>query len=173
MNQLTKIAKLFVFLFAIFGVIWFGSYIARLSVFYQLFQEEDFLLKEYVTDNNLSGILQTINTTLIINTIFFLGMILSFIGFVLTAKLNMRNNGWLFISSVLIFLTAPFEIYLILIDYKIISIILTETFNAKEVLALVIKRFTILSSFPIVEIFAYAAVLYLFIFQPFKISKKS
>jgi len=59
-----------------------------------------------------------------------------------------------------------------LIDYKIIMVVLNEGFNPQDVLNLVIKRFTILSSFPIVEILSYFAIIYLFLFQPLSGTRK-
>ena len=172
MNSLTKTAKFFLYVFVASGTLWLGSYITRLSAFYQLFQATEFTLKEFVNDQNISGIFQTLIATVSINLIFYLLMILSFILFIITSKLNLKQNGWLFISAVLIFLSAPFEFYLILIDYKIIMLVLSEIFDPKEVLNLVIKRFTVLSSFPIVEILSYLAIIYLFLFQPLSGTRK-
>jgi hypothetical protein len=172
MNSLTKTAKFFLYVFVASGAIWLGSYITRLSAFYQLFQATEFTLKEFVNNQNIAGIFQTLIATVSINLIFYLLMIVAFILFVITSKLNLKHNGWLFISLVLILLTAPFEFYLMLIDYKIIMIVLNEGFNPQDVLNLVIKRFTILSSFPIVEILSYFAIIYLFLFQPLSGTRK-
>jgi hypothetical protein len=172
MNSLTKTAKFLLYVFVASGAIWLGSYIARLSAFYQLFQATEFTLKEFVNNQNIAGIFQTLIATVSINLIFYLLMIVAFILFVITSKLNLKHNGWLFISLVLILLTAPFEFYLMLIDYKIIMIVLNEGFNPQDVLNLVIKRFTILSSFPIVEILSYFAIIYLFLFQPLSGTRK-
>jgi hypothetical protein len=166
MNKLTKTAKFFLYVFVATGAIWLGSYITRLSAFYQLFQATEFTLKEFVNDQNIGGIFQTLIATISINLIFYFLMIVSFILFIIISRLNLKQNGWLFISAVLIFLTAPFEFYLMLIDYKIVMLVLNKVFNPNDVLNLVIKRFTILSSFPIVEILSYFAIIYLFLFQP-------
>jgi len=172
MNKLTKTAKFFLYVFVASGAIWLGSYITRLSAFYQLFQAAEFTLKEFVNDQNIAGIFQTLIAAVSINIIFYLLMIVSFIFFVITSKLNLKQNGWLFISVVLILLTAPFEVYLMLIDYTIVMLVLNEGFNPQEVLNLVIKRFTVLSSFPLVEILSYLAIIYLFLFQPLSGTRK-
>lgn len=172
MNKLNNPSKLFLFLFVASGAIWLGSYITRLSLFYQLFQATELTLKEFVTGQNISGIFQTLIAAISINLIFYLLMIASFIIFVLTAKLSLKQNGWLFISVVLILITAPFELYLMLIDYNIVSQIFSGNFDPKLILTLVVKRFTILSSFPIVEILSYFAVIYLFLFQPLSGTRK-
>ena len=168
MNKLSKISKISLFLFVVSGAIWLGSYITRLSLFYQIFQPAEFVLKDFINDQNLSGIFQTLIAAVTINIIFYIVMIVTFILFILTSKLNLKQNGWLFISTVLIFISLPFELYLMFIDYKLVIMVFNGNFNSQEVLKLVIKRFTVLSSFPIVEILSYFAVIYLFLFQPLK-----
>ncbi len=166
MNKLNKISKIFLFIFAASGTIWLGSYISRLSLFYQLFKGAEFQLKEFVTDQNLGGIFQTLIAVVSINMLFYLIMLIMFILFLITCRLNLRQNGWLFISMILIFLTAPFEIYLMVIDYEIVTKVFSGNFDQNLILELVIKRFKVLSSFPIVEIFCYLSVIFLFIYQP-------
>jgi hypothetical protein len=168
MNKLSKIAKIFLFLFVASGAIWLGSYITRLSLFYQIFQPSEFVLKEFVTNQNIAGIFQTLIAGVSINLIFYIVMIISFVLFLFTSKLNLKLNGWLFISTVLIFVSLPFELYLMLIDYKLVMMVLNDNIDSQEVLNLVVKRFAVLSSFPIVEILSYFAVIYLFLFQPLK-----
>jgi len=168
MNKLSKISKIFLFLFVVSGAIWLGSYITRLSLFYQIFQPEEFALKEFVSDQNIAGIFQTLIAAVSINLIFYLVMIIAFVLFLITSKLSLKLNGWLFISTVLIFISLPFELYLMLIDYKLVMMVFNGNFDSKEILNLVVKRFTVLSSFPIVEILSYFAVIYLFLFQPLK-----
>ncbi len=168
MNDLSKISKTFLFLFCVSGTIWLGSYITRLSLFYQLFQPDELILKKFATDQNLPGIFQTLIAAISINFIFYSVMIVTFVVFLITSKLNLKLNGWLFISLILVFVTLPLELYLMLIDYKIVIRVYFGTFDQKEILNLVIKRFTVLSSFPIVEILSYITIIYLFLFQPLK-----
>ena len=172
MDKLNKISKTFLFLFAVTGIIWLGSYITRLSLFYQLFQSGELVLKNFVTDQNLDGILIILITAVSINMIFYVSMIITFIIFLILSKISLKLNGWLFISTLLIFLTFPFELYLMHIDYEIVMTVWKNSFDSKEVLKLVVERFTILSSFPIVEILSYIAIIYLFLFQPLKAIKR-
>lgn len=169
MEKINKISKLFLILFIIAEIIWLGSYITRLTLFYQLFETSgDYVLKNQFNEQNLKEILQILISAVTINVIFYSIMIFSFILFISTSKLSLKQNGWLFISTILILLTLPFEFYLILIDYQMIQLVYSSNFNTSSMLALVVKRFSILSSFPIVEILSYFAVNYLFLFKPLK-----
>lgn len=166
MDKLNKISKSLLYLFVVSGTIWLGSYVTRLSLFYNLFRSDELVLKEYVNNQNISGIFTTLIAAVSINMIFYLIMILSFVFFFVTAKLNLKLNGWLFISVILILVCLPFELYLMSIDYKFVMMVWKGSFNSQEALQLVLKRFTIISSFSVVEILSYLAVIYLFLFQP-------
>lgn len=171
MNDLNKASKVSLFIFVVSGIIWLGSYITRLSMLYQLFQPNTLVLKDSIKINELNSLFQIIGTAIGLSIGSYIIMILAFSLFLFLSKIKFKSNGWLFISAVLIFLTMPFEIYLMSIDYKIIIIMTQESFAPDSVLALVVKRFNILSSFPIIEILSYIAVIYLFIFQPLKNTK--
>ena len=94
--------------------------------------------------------------------------IVSFLLFLVSSGISLKQNGWLFISAVIIFVTMPFEIYLMSIDYKIFTIVDTGVFNAGPILSMYVKRLNVLGSFTIVEILSYFSVIYFVIFQPLK-----
>ncbi len=154
------------FITCLSGSLWLGSYMTRLFVTYRLFEDTDFILKPYYHSGNLSEVLLTLlpafTSTLILYIIFFI----FFIFFLIFSKLNFKQNGWLFIITLLVFVTFPFEAYLMNIDYKIVSLVNKESFNPTEVIELIIERFKVFSSFPVIEIFCYFAIIFLLIFKP-------
>ena len=145
-----------------------GGYFFRLVIFYQLFEEKEFALRAFISSQNLPGILMILRAAVALTLILFPLFILFFISFLFSSKLNLKQNGWLFIITMIILITLPFEIYLMTIDYNIVVKINYNSFDTNEVLNLVIKRFKALSSFPLVELMSYFAVIYLMIFQPLK-----
>lgn len=148
-----------------------GGYLLRLVVFYQLFEAEEFVLRSFLNIENLPGIFMILRSAVAMTLILFPLFILSYISFLFSSKINLKQNGWLFIITILIFITLPFEIYLMTIDYDIVFKINYSNFRTDDVLNLVIKRFKVLSSFPIIELICYFSVIYLMIFQPLKIKK--
>ncbi|MGE5859649.1 MAG: hypothetical protein ACM34J_03805, partial [Ignavibacteria bacterium] len=151
--------------------LWMGGYLLRLVVFYQLFKAEEFVLSSFLNIENLPGIFMILRSAVAMTLILFPLFILSYISFLFSSKINLKQNGWLFIITILIFITLPFEIYLMTIDYDIVFKINYSSFRTDDVLNLVIKRFKVLSSFPIIELICYFSVIYLMIFQPLKIKK--
>jgi hypothetical protein len=162
-NILTRIVLYVSFLA---GVIWTGSYLLRMFLFYQLFTVRNFELKEYIHRADLSSIfyilLPAVSTTFISYIIF----LIFFILFFFLAKIKLREEGWFFMISLIIFITAPFEIYLMTIDAEILSGIYFNTYSSAEILNFVIKRFKVLSSFPVIELLGAFTIFYLVLFKP-------
>lgn len=173
LKELKLFSKIVLYICILSGVLWLGSYAARLTLIYQLFQGNDFTLKSVFDNQNLPGIFITINSVAILNAILFAIFIISFLMFLIFSHVKLKDNGWLLISSIIIILTIPFEIFLMSIDYKIFSIIQSGNVNTKLILDYTISRFKILGSFPIIEILCYFSIIYLILFKPLTLVKKS
>ena len=111
----------------------------------------------------------SINATFILYIIF----IISFTVFVILTNIKLKKNGWLFIISAIIYITFPFEIYLMVkIDYKLIMAFSAGINDANSFLSLMIDRFKVLGSFPIILIWCYITIPYFLLFRPFTIREK-
>ena len=167
MNAKNLLSKVFAFLAVLSGSIWLGAYIERMFIYYQLF-DIDMNVMPYLNQQNLNGILVTIIPAVYITFILYIFFIVAFTIFLLSAELSLRENGWLFIIAVVIYLTLPFEVYLLTIDYKIISAVnFEDAINAKYVVSLFKDRFTNLGSFPIIISLSYCSLIYFLLFKPF------
>lgn len=172
MKKLNPISKIFLLLSVISGILWIGSYTMRLVLVYQIFEGINFTLRQYINTQNLNGIFIILNSSILMTDILYAAFIISSILFVITSKLSLKLNGWLFIIILIILITLPLEAYLISIDYKIYSLVSPNSvFNNSDVLKLYIKRLKIFSSFPVIELLSYVAIIFLAIFKPLQ-SKK-
>jgi hypothetical protein len=165
-------SKIFLFLSLLFGSIWFGSYLTRMLVTYQLFLPVDFTFKAYVNDANLGGILTTMNPAVFTTLVSYLCFLVSLILFLVIARPELKKNGWLFLSVLIVFVTAPFELYLLTIDYKIVVQVNSGNFSNSEIIALIIERFKVLGSFPAVHFFSYIAAVFFIAFKPLTMKQK-
>ena len=166
MDNLSKTSKIFLLLTTLSGSLWMGAYFARLIVFYQLFDPRELILRPIFNEQNLHAVLIELNPLIILTLVLYLVFIITYFIFITISKISLKENGWLFIITVIIFITLPFELYLISFDYKIISSILTGNFNSMEIIQLIIKRFKVLSSFPVIELFCYFSIIYFVLFKP-------
>jgi hypothetical protein len=167
MNEQTLVNKIFAFLTVLSGTIWLGSYAERMIISYQLF-DIDLNIMPFVNKQNLSEILITITPAVYITFILYIFFIFAFTIFLFSSKIVLRENGWLFIIAVIIYLTLPFEVYLLTIDYKIISAqYFSDVIDAGYVISLFKDRFKSLSSFPIIICLSYCSLIYFLLFKPF------
>jgi len=168
MESINKFSKVFLYLCFVSGILWLGSYVARLTIAYQLFQGNYFNIQPYINNTNLSGILTALNGGILLELSLYILFIITFLVFLISSKISLKRNGWLFIITLIIFVTFPFEAYLITIDYKILTAAYSSGFNPNYVLNLYIERFKVLGSFPIIEVLCYFAIIFFALFQPFK-----
>jgi hypothetical protein len=166
MNTLNKISKIFAFLAVITCSLWIGAYLSRLFLSYQLFEAQDLSLKPYITSANLAGILITLLPSVTTTFVLYICFIFSFMLFVVVSRIKLRNNGWLFIITIIILITLPFEIYLMTLDYTIIFQLNSGVYNPSEIINLFVRRIKVLGSFPLIEIFCYLSFYYFLLFRP-------
>jgi len=171
MQNLNKISKIFLYLCSLSGILWLGGYLSRILLTYQLFEPRDFILKGYVNDQNLGGIFYTLNSSVTFTLIFYLIFLVSFILFIFTSRIKLKEEGWLFVILLIVIITAPFELYLMTMDFQIATKVFYSAFIPRDILAIYIKRMKLLSSFPLIEIFSYGAIIFLAIFKPLRMKK--
>ncbi|MDX9924763.1 MAG: hypothetical protein RBS48_08360, partial [Ignavibacteriaceae bacterium] len=155
MEKLSKVNKVLFYFTVLFFVIWLGGYISRQLVVYQLFNANDLTLKSIFDAFNLVPTLYVISPILTINMVTYISFLAFFILFLLASKINLRREGWLFISLMIVIITAPFEIFLLTYDYSVIAGVLTENFDSFKLAGILKERIVVLSSFSLVEIFCY------------------
>lgn len=163
---------LFYFFFASISI-WIGSTLVKTFVFYNMFQPEQNLpLKTYLMiDKSLNievikGILFTIYPITLITFASFISACLFLILTLVIERPSLKEQGWLFITCVLVFLLSPFEIYLMNFDYKLLQLIPQVNYDANIAIELIRNRLSKLNTFPMVELFSFIGILYFLIFQP-------
>jgi hypothetical protein len=73
----------------------------------------------------------------------------------------------------IIYLTLPFEILLLMIDYKLIVLFINEQFASEDILKLITERITLLSSFPIILLLSYLSIPFFLVVKPFTIKSQN
>lgn len=171
MEKLTYISKTILFITLIFFVFWLGGYIARHLVIYQFFEPENLELKQLFQNSSLNVNLYLILPLLVFNIISYIIFLITFILFLFVSKINLKNEGWLLITTLIIFITAPFEIYLLIKDYEISKSIYHNLTDAITIINSIRNRITLLNGFSLIEIFSYCAIVFLLVFKPLRKSK--
>ena len=173
MRKSNILTNIFSYLSLVSGIIWFGSYVARLLVTYQLFEPEDLTLKNYINASTLPVVIQTIHPLVNLTFFSYLIFVTFFTIFLILSSLKFKQNGWMFIISMIVYLTLPFEAILLVIDYKLIVLFLSSNFSSGDIIKLLIERITTLNSFPIIMFFSYLAIPYFLLFKPFTLNSNN
>ena len=169
MKNQNLLTKIFALIAMLSGAIWLGAYAVRMMVSYQLF-DIDMNLMGFVNDNNLEGILIAISPAINTTFILYITFIIAFTLFLFTSVLKFKENGWLFIITIVVYVTLPFEVYLMITDVSIIKELnYSEVINSQYAVSLIRERFITLSSFPIIIFLSYCSIIYFLIFKPFKL----
>lgn len=166
MKNQSFFTKLFASISLTAAAVWIGSYLVKIFLIYNLFQPEDLALKERYLHGDLNNVLFTLLPAFTTAFTAYVIFIFAFIVFLSLSKHSLKQNGWLFISVLIVIITFPFEMYLMLTDYKIINLLLLESFNTDAILQLIRDRITTLSSFPVIALLSYISILFLIIFKP-------
>lgn len=169
MKKLSNLSKIFLFLAVLCAVIWVGSTLTRQLITYQLFDGPELNFKSYVTEQNLHGIYETILPAITTTFISYCGFIISFVLFLVTSKINLKQFGWLFIIMTIVFILMPFEIYLMTIDFKMITLLNSGRFDTNMITYLILSRFKDLGSVTIIEVLCYLAFVYFILFKPLQV----
>lgn len=173
MKKANIISSIFGSIALVSGCIWFGAYIARLITTYQMFEPTELTLKNFVTQSNLPAIIQTIFPLVNLTFFTYLIFLLCFTVYLFTVNMKLKENGWLFIISMIIYLTLPLEAVLLMVDYKLIVLFFSESYPSEVILELMIERVSILSSFPIILLLSYLSIPFFLIFKPFSMKQKN
>ena len=166
MKNVSTVSRIFAILSLISTSIWVGSYLSRLFIVYQFFEGPDLIVKNYINENNIDGILFSVLPAILVHFVSFITMMITTILFYFTSRLSLRFNGWLFIILIAILILLPFEIYLMSIDYNVILALNSEAFDSTQVITMLRDRITDLSSFSIVALLTYLSFYYFIVFQP-------
>lgn len=78
MKELSTLSKVFAVIALASISVWIGAYLTRQFLVYQIFEGPDLILKNYLNENNLSGVLTELLPSILIHFITFIIFIVSF-----------------------------------------------------------------------------------------------
>lgn len=163
--------KFVLFLLTLSAVFWIGGTIYRAIIAYTLFEPFSLITKSELTYETLRQTLVLIGT---LNVYYLVSYPLTLIFFVLFLKfsqVNLRNEGWLFMTAMIIGLFFPVEVYLSYLDINFTFMVLFSDFNTNQALSILIQRISALGGLPAIGFLCYLTIFWLIIFKPLR--KKS
>lgn len=169
MPKLKPSYKIFIFLTAVSAAIWLGSYISRFSTFYNIFAGPELDIRADLNPEAIRGLFFGLLSPLSTSIFSYFAFLIFFYLSVIFSGMNIKRHGWLFISLVMVTLTAPFEIFLIWkYDIDMLFQIFSTEFKALDLVGFYIDRIKMFSFMPFVMVLTIITLFGLFIFRPFE-----
>lgn len=168
MVKLNLVSRIFLFIAILFFSLFLGGYVARQMIIYQLFEPNGMDFKSIYNKQNLVAVYATIMPVLVFNLVTYSTFLISFLVFIVTSRIKIKYEGWLFAIIIIVVITAPFEIYLSSIDLRIVSMIMSNAAPITAISELIKERMIVLNSFPMIEVFSFAAIIFLYLFKPLR-----
>lgn len=167
MENLNKISKSILAVTILSFTIFIGSYLTKLALINQFFDAETMELKSIFANNDLSLTIQSLLPAFSVALLSYLVFLVCFILFLVVSKPKLRNYGWLFIITLILVITTPFEIYLIFkYDWTIVNTLFKPNFDTNFIINLLKNRITGLGPFPLVLLFSNFLIIFLATFKP-------
>ena len=173
MKMNKKFTSIYGYLAMTSGILWLGAYLSKILITYRMFEEREPVIKNIINDSNLSVLMEMILPVFTLASISYIIMIISFTLYLTFSSIKLKENGWLFIIAVIIYITLPFEILLLVEDYNLIILILNQNFGYRDIINLLTDGLMKLGSFPIILIISYISIPYFLVFKPFTLIKNN
>ncbi|AFN75739.1 hypothetical protein MROS_2509 [Melioribacter roseus P3M-2] len=158
-------AKIFPLLAALFYLSWMCGILSDLLISFQLFEPKGLVLKEIFAQTDLTAGLLLFAPAITLKLISYPLLLISIVFYLIFIKPQLKKEGWLLIILLLIIITAPFNIYLLFKDYRLLMEIINLR-PAAETIALIRERFIVLDGFPLINLFVYLGMLFIAIIKP-------
>lgn len=165
---MSKHIRIINYLFIGIVALYAGSVLSYILSIYAFFDPGEITLNAIFLNTNLSGMLYLVGVIKNITLFLCLSALLFFIVLLLISKLKFRDNGWLFISTLLMIFIALFELYSFLeYDYELIKILFVDNIESLSNVDLIKNKISSLSSLIPIHFFAIITIFYMFIIKPF------
>lgn len=173
----SNFTKFLIVVFTFSVIVWLGGSVLRAVIAYSLFVPATELeLKPDQSDELRMNTIKIYSDTAIYTTVSFALVFILSIFFIIYYRKHLKVYGWLFMAFVLFFIASPIEIYLTLLDIKLMIYVnysQTIAFTDPEVAEFFLNRlknFNVLS--PLAYLSFFTAIIFL-IYRPLDKSRKN
>ncbi|MEO6694221.1 MAG: hypothetical protein ABIY50_08135 [Ignavibacteria bacterium] len=150
------------------AVFWLGAINVRFFIGNQLLNYDEFNFRTSIPLDEETQIFKMISDASLLVMIFYAFVLVSAIVFIRSCKINMRENPWLLMSTMLFFVFVPVELYTSYIDYKFIILFNQRPANHDQLLKYFGERIGFLRGVPWIAVMSYYTIIWLAVFKPLK-----
>ncbi|MEP7146192.1 MAG: hypothetical protein ABI792_04195 [bacterium] len=166
--NLSKTAKISLFILTISAIFWLGAINVRFFIGNQLLNYDEFNFRTSIPPDEENQIFKMISDSSLIIMLAYPIVLISAIVFLRTSRINLRENPWLLMCAILFFAFVPVELYTTYIDLKFIILFNKRPANHDKLLELFGERIGFLRGVPWIGVMCYYTIIWLAVFRPLK-----
>jgi len=163
---LSKTAKFWLFLLIVSAIFWLGGINVRAIIGNDLLNYDEFSFRTGIPPDEENWIFRLLSFSSILIMISYAFVLTSVIGFLKSSKLNIKENAWLLMCSILFFAFVPVEIYTYYLDIKFYLLYLKNPPNHDGLLKLFGERIGFLKGVPYIAVLSYYTIIFIAVFRP-------
>lgn len=164
--MLSKTAKFWLFLLIVSAIFWLGGINVRAIIGNDLLNYDEFSFRTGIPPDEENWIFRLLSFSSILIMISYAVVLTSVIGFLKSSKLNIRENAWLLMCSILFFAFVPVEIYTYYLDIKFYLLYLQNPPNHDGLLKIFGERIGFLKGVPYIAVLSYYTIIFIAVFRP-------
>jgi hypothetical protein len=147
-------------------IFWLGGINVRAIIGNDLLNYDEFSFRTGIPPDEENWIFRLLSFSSILIMISYAFVLTSVIGFLKSSKLNIRENAWLLMCSILFFAFVPVEIYTYYLDIKFYLLYLKNPPNHDGLLKIFGERIGFLKGVPYIAVLSYYTIIFIAVFRP-------
>jgi hypothetical protein len=148
-------------------IVWLGAVNVRAMIGYELFHTGTLEFISTLDPAVEREVMHLVSYASLVVDGGYIVVLLSAVLFLWSTPLVLKEQGWLMMSAVLLFVFMPVEFYTIYLDAKFIMMEIFGNPAVEELRTIFLKRFTALSGLPVIALLCYYTVIPLIVWKPF------
>ena len=159
-------AKLFLLLFTLSAVAWLTLIVLKNIEIGTIIEFGTVQFRTDLTVDEERGTYTALAEYSIGALIAYVFVIISSAGYIATSHRSLKNDGWLLMSAILLFIFVPVELYCFWLDWKLIGLQYWGEWPIEEFRKAFLNRVTALAGLPFIAQLCYFTVPIFIIFKP-------
>jgi hypothetical protein len=156
------------FVMIVSAILWLGSFAVRASIADDLLISGSMQFNDVVPPVVESHLYRVLAGTAIIMISGYILVLISSLVFLVTSPLRLRENGWLLMSALLLYVFVPVEVYAMSLDVRMIIMVFFSGGSTEALRELFLARVGALAGTPYIAVLCYFSIIALAVFQPFR-----
>lgn len=162
-DRVTKTALVFTMLGA---ATWLGGINVRAMVGFSLLQFGTLEFKPNIHPTIERAIFSLVAQSSLILNVAYAVFLAASVVYLRSARRDLRREGWLMISAILVYAFAPVEVYTMVLDVRMWLLDVSGSNDLVEFRKLFIHRLAALSGVPMIALLSYYTAIVLLVFRP-------